>query len=250
MANAEAAPVPESGQDQFFVQAICAVGGLVLLFHPLIFIWNQAMLDVLEGHAYKSQWPEQYCYLPVIAGLFFLMTAGFRTYRPGLSGVFALEAVIAGSAYACMLFFGTLKQTVAARPREYVPGVGSWILLLLSLIPPLAAGVLASCDSRRFEPLLATWLRSAASACVLLLVGVLGLGDTGTPAGFWRAVIFGPFLSAFYFLAMFHTGNKRSFAIGTASAIRWRWFQSFSLFWHCRISEGRSPRKRLGTRCS
>jgi hypothetical protein len=95
VSDAAAGITDQSKPDQFFVQAVCAVGGLVLLFHPLLFIGNQAMLLVLQSSQFYPQWPRNYYYLPIVAGFSFLTTAALRNYRPGLSGVVAVQAVIA-----------------------------------------------------------------------------------------------------------------------------------------------------------
>lgn len=227
---AAGAPTPDAPdtapqQDQFFIQLVCAVGGLILLFHPLPFIGNQAMLLVLQSSQFYLGWPRNYYYLPIIAGLLFLVTAALRNYRPGLSGVFAIQAVIATGAYAAMVSLRTVEPMVRSlgamqsmvRPllREFTPGLGSWILLLLSFVPLLAAGVLASRDSHRFEPLLATWLRSAATACVLMLVAVsFAAPDARIGSGLWRTLIFVASCSVFYAVPAFHPPSKRSFAIG------------------------------------
>jgi len=209
----------ESRPDQFFVQAVCFVGGLALLFHPILFTGNRAMLHVLESNEFYPQWPGNYYYLPVIAGLLFLVTAATRNYRPGLSGVFGVHAVIACGIYALCLSLRTVELMMASRAREFTPGMGSWMLLLLSFVPVLAAGLLATLDSREFEPVLATWLRSAAGACILtLFVAMFNpafMVDAGTPRGFRLSIIFGVTYSAFYVFTAFHPRTKRPFAIGT-----------------------------------
>jgi hypothetical protein len=214
------APTAEPQQDQFFVQLVCAVGGVILLFHPIIFIGNQAMLGVL------GQWPpHDYYYLPIIAGLLFLVTAALRNYRPGLSGVFAIQALIATGVYAAMVSVRTVEPMarlfVPAQPtfrppaRELIPGPGSWILLLLLFVPLLAAGLLASRDSRKFEPLLATFLRSAAGACIIMLFCPPLWGDATSDGFGWAAILFLLF-SVAYFFAVFHTRGARPLAIGTS----------------------------------
>lgn len=215
MSDAAAGITDQSKPDQFFVQAVCAAGGLVLLFHPLLFIGNQAMLLVLQSSQFYPQWPRNYYYLPIVAGFSFLTTAALRNYRPGLSGVAAVQAVIACGVYAVMLSLRTVEQMFISRAREFTPGPGSWILLLLSFIPLLSAGLVACFDSRKFEPLLATFLRSAASACVIILFAP-PLWETGTPKAFWQATAFGLILSVFYFVTIFHTKNKRPIAIGAS----------------------------------
>lgn len=213
MIQAAAGVTDQAKPDEFFVQAICSVGGLVLLFHPLVFIGNPAMLHVLQTSDFYPQWPRNYFYLPIVAGLLFLITAALRNYRPGLSGVFAVHAVIACGFYAGMVSFRTVEQMFISRAREFTPGPGSWILLLLLFIPLLSAGLLACLDSRRFEPLLATFLRSSAGACLIILFAP-PLWDNATSAGFWRATIFGILYSAVYLFAIFHSTDSRALAVG------------------------------------